>query len=171
MTEAAAIALAAIAGAVGGGASAAAAAALLVAAALVTGLATPVLAALVVLGAIYPESGQALPAPVYAGILLLAAELAFWSLDERAPARVEPGTGASRLRGILAVTAVGVGAGALVLLASKIDTTRSAAATAIGVAAILGCIAVLAALARLRDSTGLAGPPRHVRQSRVGSTS
>jgi hypothetical protein len=153
LTEATAIALAAIAGAVGGGASAAAAAALLVAATLVTGLVTPVLAALVVLGAIYPEGGQTLPAPVYAGVLLLAAELAFWSLDERAPARVEPETGAPRLRGILAVTALGVVAGALVLLASKIDTTRSAAATAIGVAAILGYVAVLALLARLRGST------------------
>jgi hypothetical protein len=152
MTDAAAIALAAIAGAVGAGVSAAAAAAVLVAAALVTGFITPVFAALVLLGAIFPDGGQALPAPVYAGVLLLTAELAFWSLDERAPGRLEPGTGAPRLRGIAAVTAIGVAASALVLLASEADTTRSPVATAIGVAAILAALGVLGALTRARQS-------------------
>ena len=56
--------------------------------------------------------------------------------------------------GILAVTATGVAAGALVLLASEIDTTRSPAATAAGLAAILGCVAVLAVLVRLRQPRG-----------------
>ena len=151
--DAVAIALAALAGAAGEGVSAAAAAAVLVGAALVTGFITPVFAALVLLGAIYPDGAHALPAPVYAGVLLLTAELAFWSLDERAPVRGEPGPGAPRLRGIVAVTAVGVAASALVLLASVADTARSPVATAIGVTAILGCVAVLVALTRLRGST------------------
>jgi hypothetical protein len=125
----------------------------LVAAALLTGFVTPIFAALVLLGAIYPDGAHALPAPLYAGVLLLIAELAFWSLDERAPVRLEPGTGAPRLRGIVAVTAVGVAASALVLLASEADTARSPVATAIGVAAIFACVAVLVALARLRGST------------------
>ena len=144
-----ALALAALAGA-GAGAPAALGAALLVAVALVSGLVTPVVAALVLLGAVFPEGGGALPAPIYAGVLLLVAELAFWSLDEREPAHAEPGTDAPRLRGILAVTAIGVAAGALVLLASEADTTRSAVATAAGVAAILGCLGVLVALASQR---------------------
>jgi hypothetical protein len=148
----AAIALAAVAGAAGGGASAAAAAALLVAAGLATGLVTPLLAALVLLGAIYPEGGQAIPAPIYAGALLLTAELAFWWLDERDAGRVEPGTGTPRLLGIVAATATGVAAAALVLLASEIDTARSPLATTAGVAAVLGSVAVLLVLARLRGS-------------------
>ena len=145
-----ALALAALAGAASAGAPAALGAALLVAVALVSGLVTPVVAALVLLGAVFPEGGGALPAPIYAGVLLLVAELAFWSLDEREPAHAEPGTDAPRLRGILAVTAIGVAAGALVLLASEADTTRSAVATAAGVAAILGCLGVLVALASQR---------------------
>ena len=71
MIDAVAIALAALAGAAGAGASVAAAAAVLVAAALVTGFITPVFAALVLLGAIYPDGVQSLPAPVYAGCVLL----------------------------------------------------------------------------------------------------
>ncbi len=106
-------------------------------------------AALVMLGAIFPEGAHSIPAPIYAGVLLLAAELAFWSLDERAAGRAEPGIGTPRLLGILAVTATGVAASSLVLLAAEIDTTRSAAATAAGVAAILGCVTVLVALAGL----------------------
>jgi hypothetical protein len=149
----AAIALAAVSGAAGGGAAAAAAAALLVAAGLATGLATPLLASVVLLGAIYPEGGQAIPAPIYAGALLLTAELAFWWLDERDAGRVEPGTGTPRLLGIVAATATGVAAAALVLLASEIDTTRSPLATAAGVAAILGSVAVLLVLARLRGTS------------------
>jgi hypothetical protein len=143
----AAVALAAVAGAAGG-ASAATAAALLVAAALATGFGTPVFAALLLLGAVFPEGDRAIPAPVYAGVLLLTAELAFWSLDERASGRVEPGTTAPRLLGILAVTVTGIAASAFVLLAAETDTTRSPAATAGGVAAILGCVVVLVALAR-----------------------
>jgi hypothetical protein len=148
---AAAVALAALAGAVGGGAASATAAALLVASGLAFGLVTPVLAALVVLAGVFPEGGQALPAPLYAGVLLLTAELAFWVLDERDAGRVEPAVAAPRLRGILALTAVGVAASAVVLLASETDTTRSPAATAAGLAAILGCIGVLAVLARLHQ--------------------
>ena len=82
------------------------------------------------------------------GALLLIAELAYWSLDERAAGRVEPGTATPRLLGILAVVATGVAAAALVLLASESDVARSPARTAAGVGAILACVAVLGALAR-----------------------
>lgn len=145
---AAAVALAAVAGAAGGSAASATAAAVLVASALAFGIVTPVFAALVVLAGVFTEGGQALPAPIYAGVLLLTAELAFWVLDERDAGRVEPAVGASRLRGILVLTAAGVAASTVVLLASETDTTRSPAASAAGVAAILGCVGVLAILAR-----------------------
>jgi hypothetical protein len=146
--------LAALAGGLGAGtpgsAFAVASATLLLAAALVTGLVTPAFVALLLLGAIYviPEGDRAIPAPIYAGALLLTAELAFWSLDERKSGRVEPGTGTPRLRGVLVVVAIGVAAAALVLFASEADTKRSTEATAAGVAAILACIAILTALAR-----------------------
>ena len=109
--------------------------------------------ALVLLGAIYvvPEGDRAIPAPIYGGALLLIAELAYWSLDELAPGRVEPGTATPRLIGILAVVATGVAAGALVLLASESDVARSPARTAAGVGAILACVAVLGTLARSRN--------------------
>lgn len=108
------------------------------------------------LGTIYvvPEGDRTTPAPIYGGVLLLIAELAFWSLDERAPGRVEPGTAMPRVIGILAVVATGVAAGALVLLASESDVARSPARTAAGVGAILACVAVLAVLARSRNAVG-----------------
>ena len=152
----AAIALAALAGGAAAGAPAAIIAALLVAVALVTGRGTPVLGALVLLGVAYVTSdgGPAIPSPLYAGMLLLMAELAFWSLDEREAGRVEPGTGAPRLRAILAVAATGVAASALVLLASEANTERSPETTAAGVAAVLGCVGVLVALTRSHRMPG-----------------
>jgi hypothetical protein len=142
----AAVVLAAIAGAAASGAPAAAGAALLVSAALITGRLLPVLAALVVLGAVFPADGG-VAAPVYAGGLLLLAELASWALEEREAGRVEPRAGVPRLRGILGVTAIGVAASALVLLASEADVGRSAASTAAGLAAILAALGVLQGLA------------------------
>jgi hypothetical protein len=122
--------------------------------ALVVGRSTPVWAALLLLGAIYavPEGDPAIPAPIYGGGLLLIAEFAFWSLDERAPGRVERGTAAPRLNGILATVATGIAAGAFVLLAAESDVARSPAKTAAGAGAILACIAVLAMLTRSRDT-------------------
>jgi len=121
--------------------------------ALVVGRAAPVSVALLLLGAMYvaPEGDRAIPAPIYGGALLLVAELAFWSLDERTPGRVG-GPATPRLLGIVAVVATGVAAGALVLLASDPDVARSPARTAAGVGAILACIAVLALLAHTRNA-------------------
>ena len=153
-TGCAAVAIAALAGA-GAAADppasllAVASATVLLAAALAAGHVTPAFVAVLLLGAIYviPESDRALPAPIYAGTLLLTAELAFWSLDERELSRVEPGTGTPRLRGILVVAAVGVPAAWLVELASEADIVRSPAWTAAGAAAILACVAILSVLA------------------------
>jgi hypothetical protein len=135
---------------------------LVLTAALVTGLTVPIVVALLLLGALYviPEGDRAIPAPLYAGALLLSAEFAFWSLDEREPARSEPRTGRPRLLGILAIVATGVAASAVVLLASEADTARSTEATAAGVVAILACIAGLTALARSHHAPDPPPPSR-----------
>ena len=123
---------------------------LLLALALLTGRFWPVGLVLVLLGTIYvvPGGDRAIPAPIYGGALLLIAELAYWSVDDRAAGRIEPGTARPRLLGILAVVATGVAAGALVLFASESDVARSPARTLAGVGAILACVAVLGALSR-----------------------
>ena len=105
---------------------------------------------LLLLGTIYvvPGGDRAIPAPIYAGALLLIAELAYWSVADRAAGRLEPGTVIPRLLGILAVVVTGGAAATLVLLASDSDVARSPARTAAAVGAILACIAVLGLLAR-----------------------
>ena len=129
---------------------------LLLSLALLAGHSWPVCVALVLLGTIYvvPEGDRAIPAPIYGGALLFIAELAYWSLDERAAGRIEPGTTTPRLLGILAGVATGVAAAALVLLASDSDVARSPASTAAGVGAILACVAVLGTLTRFRNPPG-----------------
>jgi hypothetical protein len=131
----------------------AAAATLLVALAVAAGRSAPIPFALVVLGAIYaiPDGDRAIPAPIYASLLLLSAELAYWSLDERVVARVIAGAVAPRLLALLAVSAAAIPASALVLLAADADVARSPAVTAAGAAAVVACIALLMALARLRS--------------------
>jgi hypothetical protein len=108
--------------------------------------------ALVLLGAIYviPHGDRAIAAPIYGAGLLLTAELAYWSLDERIRGRVHPGVAAPRLLAILAVTGAAIAAGALVLIAAEADLGRSPALTAAGAAAIVACIGLLTTLARLR---------------------
>jgi hypothetical protein len=125
---------------------------LLLAFALTAGYIAPIIAALLLLAVIYltPDGDRATPAPVYAGALLLIAELAFWSLDERAPGRLAPGTGTPRLLAILGVVATAAAASALVHLASRSDIARTPGTTAAGVGAILACVAVLTVLARSR---------------------
>ena len=132
------------------------AAPLLLSLALLAGRAAPVSVALLLLGAIYvvPEGDRAIPAPIYGGALLLIAELAFWSLDERLPGRVEPGTATPRLLAILGVVVTGVAAGCA--RAARLGIGRGAIARADRRrrGAILACIAVLAALARSRNAPG-----------------
>jgi hypothetical protein len=127
--------------------------------ALSTGRSAPIPFALVLLGAIYaiPSGDQAIPAPIYGSGLLVTAELAYWSLDERVRQRVEAGVVMPRLLAILAVAAAAIPASALVLLAAEADVARSPAITAAGAAAAVACIGVLAALAHPRGGEG-AGP-------------
>jgi hypothetical protein len=124
----------------------------LLALALSAGHSAAIPVALLVLGAIYavPRGDRAVAAPIYGSGLLLTAELAYWSLDERIRERVRAGVVAPRLLAILAVAAAAIPASALVLIAAEADVARSPGLTAAGAAAIVACVGLLAVLARLR---------------------
>jgi hypothetical protein len=128
----------------------AAAATILMGLALAARRSAPIPPALLVLGAIYviPHGDRAIPEPIYGSALLLSAELAYWSLDERVPQRVHAGVGRPRLLAILAVATAAIPASGLVLIAAEADVARSPALTAAGAAAIVACVGLLIALAR-----------------------
>jgi hypothetical protein len=131
----------------------AAAATLLLSLALAAARTAPIPFALLLLGAIYaiPDGERAIAAPIFAGALLLTAELAYWSLDERVLLRVQARVFTPRLLAILAVSAAAIPPSALVLVAAEADVARSPAITGAGAAAAAGCIALLTALARVRS--------------------
>jgi hypothetical protein len=131
----------------------AAAATLLLSLALSAARSAPIPFALLLLGAIYtiPDDDRAIAAPIYGSALLLIAELAYWSLDERFRQRVQAGVVTPRLLAILAVSAAAIPSSALVLIAAEADVERSPATTAAGAAAVVACVALLTALARLRS--------------------
>jgi hypothetical protein len=128
----------------------AAGAVLLVCLATVTGRSAPIPFALVLLGALYaiPEGGRLVWAPLYGGGLLLCAELAYWSLEERGAQRVQGDVVTPRLTAILGLAAASVPAGALVLLASEAGLGRSPALTAAAGLAIVASAGLLVLLAR-----------------------
>jgi hypothetical protein len=131
----------------------AAVATLLLSLALVGGRSAPIPLALLVLGALYaiPEGDRAVGAPFYGSGLLITAELAYWSLDERLRQRVQTDVITPRLLAILAVAAVAIVASALVMVAAEADVERSPGLTALAAAAVIACIGLLTALARIRS--------------------
>jgi hypothetical protein len=132
----------------------AAVAVLLVLLAVVTGRSAPIPVALLLLGALYvlPDGERAVWVPLYGGGLLLCAELAYWSLEERRAQPVFGDVVTPRLVSILLVAAASVAAGALVQLAGEADVGRSAATTAAASLAVAGCAALLVVLVRGRAS-------------------
>ena len=137
----------------------AAAAILLLSLALAAARSAPIAFAVMLLGAIHtiPGGDRAIATPIYASALLLTAELAYWSLDERVRQRVQAGAYTPRLLVILVVALATAPASALVLIAAEADVGRSPALTAAGAAAVVACVGLLAALARLR--IGESTPP------------
>lgn len=92
-------------------------------------------------------------APALAALLLLAAELAYWSLEESGEAGSDPGEGWRRL-----AVVVGFGVGALVvsaLLLALVDLVRAQglAVDLLGAAAAAGALVALALIARDRRRT------------------
>jgi hypothetical protein len=108
--------------------------------------------ALLLLGGLHlvAAGGGSIGTVFYGSGLLLAAELAYWSIEEHGRRLVEPGVFAPRLLAILAVVAVGMPASLVVYMAADVDISRSAASTAAGATAIVACVALLAVLARGR---------------------
>jgi hypothetical protein len=135
------------------------AAILLLSLALTAGRSAPIPFAVLLLGAVYaiPQGDRAIPAPIYGSGLLLTAELAYWSLDERVRQRVQPGVDTPRMLATLAVAAAAIPASGLVLTAGQADVPRSPGLTAAGAAAIVASVGLVAALARLRS--GESTPP------------
>jgi hypothetical protein len=87
-------------------------------------------------------------APLYAGAFLLVAELSFWSIERRVPAWSEPGLLERRLARVAACSlgAMALAAGVLVLAAAS--GSGGVALEAIGVAAAIGALVLLAVLVR-----------------------
>jgi hypothetical protein len=86
--------------------------------------------------------------PAYAAGLLLAAELAWWSIEPRVAAWSEPG---AVLRRVLTVAAACAGAGllaALVVLAAGAPPRGGVGLELVGVLAAAAAVAVIAAVAR-----------------------
>ena len=101
-------------------------------------------------------------APLFGGGLLLAAELADWSLELRRPAH-EPGPVHRRhLAWLLAVAGLGVGLGVVLTLATAVRAAGTVAA-ALGVAGLvggLGLVALLAGTGRVPRGPDLPRPAR-----------
>jgi hypothetical protein len=89
-------------------------------------------------------------APIYAGGLLAVAELAYWSVELRGRAHDAERLTERRATLIAALTLLSVAAGGLVLAATSIEIGSGIAIDLLGVAAAVGSLAVVAALARSR---------------------
>jgi hypothetical protein len=90
-------------------------------------------------------------APVYAGGLLAVAELAYWSVEVRGRAQ-DAGRLTERRIGLIATLAfVAVAAGGFVLAATSLKIGGGVALDLLGVAAAVGALAAVAALARPRS--------------------
>jgi hypothetical protein len=94
-------------------------------------------------------------APLYAGGLLLVVELAYWALERRSRARPDVELEVRRALRLLAGTALAMVAGAAVLAASAVSFDGGVALEALGVAAAIAVLVLVAALARgPRDVSG-----------------
>jgi hypothetical protein len=88
--------------------------------------------------------------PLYAGAFLLAAELAWWSLEPRVPAWAERGAALRRLGTVLLTCAGGSIVSALVVIAAGLPIHGGFGLELAGVLAATAALAVVAAVARSR---------------------
>jgi hypothetical protein len=87
-------------------------------------------------------------APLYAAAFVLVAELAFWSLEPRVPAWTEPGLLLRRLAYIVLVCVGAVLLAGAVLVVAAGSSGGGVALEAIGVAASVGVLTLVALLVR-----------------------
>jgi hypothetical protein len=88
--------------------------------------------------------------PVYAGALLLTAELAWWSIEPRVPAWWDVEVVLRRLVTIVGVCAAGAVVAALIVVAAGAPLRGGFGLELVGVVAAIGALAVVAGLARVR---------------------
>jgi hypothetical protein len=86
--------------------------------------------------------------PVYAGAFVFVAELAFWSIERRVPSWSEPGLAERRMAYLAGVSAGAALIAAIVLVVASASGGGGVALEAIGVAATIGALALVAALVR-----------------------
>jgi hypothetical protein len=87
-------------------------------------------------------------APVYGAGILLVAELAYWSIERRVPGAPEEGLTSRRATLVFAACVAAGGVGGLILAIGELSIRGGLWLEAIGVAAAVGAIALLARLAR-----------------------
>ncbi len=129
---------------------------LLLAVALGAHLPSLVAAGLVILGAGYAVSlGADIDgrAPLYAGLLLLVGELAYWALDLRVPMAAEPGTLRRRAFAAGVTPVLGVVLAAVILALTAVPALAGSVAwEVVGVLAAAGALTLVVLLARPRRS-------------------
>ena len=96
--------------------------------------------------------------PLYAGAIFLVAELAFWSIEPRVPAWSEPGLVERRLAYLAATSAGAAAVAGLVVVVAAASGGGGAALEAIGVAATVGALGLVAMLVR-RSATEVDSEP------------
>jgi hypothetical protein len=89
-------------------------------------------------------------APLYAGGLLLTAELAWWSIEPRVPAWSEPWLGARRVATVVLTCAAATVVSALVVLAAGAGVQGGVELELVGVVAAAAALTVVAVVARTR---------------------
>jgi hypothetical protein len=98
----------------------------------------------------FDAQGSALDeyAPLYAATFVLVAELAFWSVERRVEAAAEPDLVLWRLGYLSAVCAGAAGIGGLVLVESAAGGGGGPGLEAVGVASVIGALALVGVLVR-----------------------
>jgi hypothetical protein len=105
-------------------------------------------------GAALVLGGPVLLSPILGAGLLLAAELAFWSIDGATPARESPRVGMLRALWLLGMASVGAVVGLGVLAASTVSISGGFELTVLGVGAGVALLALLGWLGRLALAPG-----------------
>ena len=121
--------------------------------ALVSGWPAPIPWAVVALGASYAVSLHGQPgidgrAAVVGGLLVLVAELAYWSLERRTPVGDEAGLHLRRAVSVLATTLGSTAIAAALLSVTSVPLGGSVTWDAFGLAAAAGAVATLALLSQ-----------------------
>lgn len=109
---------------------------------------------------LFTAQGPALDefAPLYAGAFVLVAELAFWSIERRVPAWTEPGLVERRLARLVGMSVGAALVAALVIVVAAVSGGGGVALEAIGVAAVIGALTLLAVLVRRSAAEVDSGP-------------